>query len=402
MPARLHHAAVDVAARIVPLGDAPIAPGGAGLVQLVLDRPIAAAEGDRFVLRDANTQRTIGGGKFLDLRAPSRKRRGAERLAQLEARSSDDPAHALTAQLAVPPCFVDLVAFARDRVLSVGQVEALCGQVQTVRVTAAGGAYALSPALWQQFTRALVAALENFHAGNPDLPGIGIERLRLQLEPRLPALLFSTVLQGLIENGTIAVDGAWARLAAHTVRLTSADEKIWQRVVPLIGGNERFRPPRVRDLAATLKLREADLRRLFKLVARMGRVDEIAQDHFFLRATVAEMAGIAADLAEADARAEFSVAQFRDRLNSGRKVAIQVLEFFDRHGVTLRRDDVRRINRQRIDLFQVPAEPAAATSSGRESPPVGRPDFKSGRGREPVLGGFDSLSLPPSTRGLSR
>ncbi len=27
--------------------------------------------------------------------------------------------------------------------------------------------------------------------------------------------------------------------------------------------------------------------------------------------------------------------------------------------------------------------------------PVGRPDFKSGKGREPVLGGFDSHSLPP-------
>ena len=37
--------------------------------------------------------------------------------------------------------------------------------------------------------------------------------------------------------------------------------------------------------------------------------------------------------------------------------------------------------------------------NGREPSPVGRPDFKSGRGREPVLGGFDSLSLPPVSRG---
>jgi selenocysteine-specific elongation factor len=27
---------------------------------------------------------------------------------------------------------------------------------------------------------------------------------------------------------------------------------------------------------------------------------------------------------------------------------------------------------------------------------VGRPDFKSGRGREPAFGGFDSHSLPPN------
>ena len=43
--------------------------------------------------------------------------------------------------------------------------------------------------------------------------------------------------------------------------------------------------------------------------------------------------------------------QFRDRLDNGRKVAIQILEFFDRHGVTLRRGDLRRVNPRRLDLF---------------------------------------------------
>ena len=52
MPVRLHHAAAEVGARIVLLGDEPIAPGAEALVQLVLEQPIAAAAGDRFVLRD--------------------------------------------------------------------------------------------------------------------------------------------------------------------------------------------------------------------------------------------------------------------------------------------------------------------------------------------------------------
>ena len=34
--------------------------------------------------------------------------------------------------------------------------------------------------------------------------------------------------------------------------------------------------------------------------------------------------------------------------------------------------------------------------SGRERSPVGRPVFKTGRGRQTVLGGFDSHSLPPT------
>jgi selenocysteine-specific elongation factor len=67
--------------------------------------------------------------------------------------------------------------------------------------------------------------------------------------------------------------------------------------------------------------------------------------------------------------------------------------------VTLRRGDLRRINEHRRNLFRRPDEELSDTPEhGRESSLVGRPDFKSGKGREPVFGGFDSHSLPPLSR----
>jgi selenocysteine-specific elongation factor len=397
MPARLHHAATEVGARIVLLGDTTIAPGGEAIVQLVLEHPIAAAAGDRFVLRDTTAQRTIGGGKFLDLRAPSRKRRAPERLAQLQAHMFDDAERALAALLDIAPHYVDLTAFARDRALSETQTQKICERLGVIRATAAERALALSAPVWLQFKRSLLAALKTFHAGNPDLPGVGLERLRLQLQPRLPAPGFLSILQYFARNKEIALDGAWVRLSGHEVRLTPADEKIWQKIAPLLGGAERFRPPRVRDIANSLSQREADVRRLLKLVGRIGKADEVAPDHFFLRETVAEMVGIVVDLGVTSATGQFTAAQFRDKVENGRKVAIQILEFFDRHGVTFRRGDLRRVNKHRLDLFRRAADMAGrdTADSGRDSSPVGRPDFKSGRGREPVLGGFDSLSLPP-------
>ena len=397
MPARLHHAATEVGARIVLLGDAPILPGGEAPVQLVLDRPIAAAEGDRFVLRDTTAQRTIGGGKFLDLRGPARKRRTPERLAQLQAHAIGDGEQALAALLEILPHYVDLSAFARDRALTDLQAQAIGERLGIVKAGTAERVFALSAPVWMQFKRGLLAALQSFHTENPDLPGIGLERLRLLLQPRLPTPVFLSILQGLAKGREIGLDGAWVRLAGHEVRLTPGDEKIWSRIAPLIGGAERFRPPRVRDIATLLMLREPDVRRLLKLLGRMGKVDEVAQDHFFMRATVAEMVGIIVDLGATSANGQFTAAQFRDRVDNGRKVAIQILEFFDRQGVTLRRGDLRRANKHRLDLFRNASEAAGRdqSNSGRESFPVGRPDFKSGRGREPVLGGFDSLSLPP-------
>jgi selenocysteine-specific elongation factor len=397
MPARLHHAATDVGARIVLLGDAAIPPGGEAPVQLVLESPIAAAAADRFVLRDTTGQRTIAGGEFLDLRPPARKRRTPERLAQLRAHGIGNPEQAMAALLDLPPHFVDLSAFARDRALTEQQVASIAERLGVIPVAVDKGVSALSAPVWANFKRSLETTLQAFHTENPDLPGVGLERLRLQLAPRMPAPMFLSMLQALVRAKDVTLDGAWVRLARHEVRLTPEDEMTWGRIAPLLGGAERFRPPRVRDLAAMLALREAHVRRLLKLLGRMGKVDEIAHDHFFLRATVAQMVEFVVDLGTDTRNGQFAAAQFRDRLDNGRKVAIQILEFLDRHGVTLRRGDLRRVNRHRLDLFRRPPEVGSPDNpdSGRESSPVGRPDFKSGRGREPVLGGFDSFSLPP-------
>ena len=112
----------------------------------------------------------------------------------------------------------------------------------------------------------------------------------------------------------------------------------------------------MRDIAGLLKRPEQDVRQLLKLAARLGLVDEVAHDHFFLRATVHEMTLIAADIAAQAADGYFTAAQFRDRLDNGRKVAIQILEFFDRQGITLNRNTSRRIQARYLDLFEAVAQ----------------------------------------------
>jgi selenocysteine-specific elongation factor len=61
------------------------------------------------------------------------------------------------------------------------------------------------------------------------------------------------------------------------------------------------------------------------------------------------MAAIAA--ASVDDDGLLTAASFRDRLDNGRKVAIQILEFFDKAGVTVRSGDVRRVRQDRVGLF---------------------------------------------------
>ena len=394
-PVRLHHASAEVGARIVLFDDKPIAPGEEAYVQLVLDRPIAAASRDRFVVRDVSAQRTLGGGLYLDLRAKARGRRTLEKREQRAALALADSSASFAALLETPPFAFDLAAFARDRALSAERRDQLVSELGLVILETGDSKIALTRERWALFASTMLERIGAYHAENPDLQGLGREQLRVSSQPKLPKPAFDVALKKLASSDQLVLDGAFVRLPSHEVQLAPEDRASWEMVAPLLGGAQRFRPPRVRDLAAATGRAEKDLRRTLKRACRMGWADEVAHDHFFLRSTVSEMATIVASLSAAAEDGSFSAAQFRDQVDNGRKVAIQILDFFDRHGVTLRKGDERRINRHRLDLFGAACQ--SGDESGGESSPVGRPDFKSVWGSEPVSGGFDSHPLPPTT-----
>lgn len=393
-PVRLHHAAAEVGAHIALLDDEPILPGTTAKVQLVLDRPLSAAVPDRFIIRDVSAQRTIGGGKFIDLHPPARKRRTPERRQQRAALEIDNPIGALAALLSVPPFAVDLSAFARDRALSESQTKQLTAELGLATLEADDVVTAISANRWTTFVKDMLDRLAAFHGENPDSQGIGREQLRVALPLRLPTPAFLVALQVVARSGAIALEGAFIRLSSHQVCLSAKDQATWNAIEPLLAHDERFRPPRVRDIATMMEREEQEIRRMLKLARRLGWADEVAHDHFFLRETVREMVAIAADLSRNPSGSFFAASAFRDRLANGRKVAIQILEFFDRHGVTIRKGDLRTVNKHRLDLFGAIGQ--SKDLSGGESSPVGRSGFKSEWGSETVLGGFDSHSPPPS------
>ena len=347
-PVRLYHAAAEVSARAALLEDGPIAPGSLGRIQLVLERPIAAAVGDRFVLRDTSGSRTIGGGRFLDLRAPHRRRRAPARRAQLDALGHEDPATALAALLDRWPFFVNLSAFTRDRALSDEEMRAILQAVPHVRTSVANECVGLSPGSWKRLADSARAALDSFHRLHPELPGLSLAQLAAAVEPRLPSRIFASVVRALVAAGTLASESGAIRAPEHRFGLDVRDQRLWQRILPWLSEADRFRPPRASELAALFKEPEAEVRRVLKAMARRREVVELARDRFFRRETVDEMAAIALDVARAQQDGQFTVAQFRDRLDNGRKVAIEILEYLDGHGVTVRRGDLRCINPRRL------------------------------------------------------
>jgi selenocysteine-specific elongation factor len=124
------------------------------------------------------------------------------------------------------------------------------------------------------------------------------------------------------------------------VQLNEDDDALWQHLLPLLeqGG---FDPPWVRALAAATHREEAQVRLLLRKLARIGQVHQVVRDLFYPDATIKRMAAMLLQLAAQDSIIQS--AAFRDALGIGRKRSVQILEFFDRMGLTRRLGDQRRI-----------------------------------------------------------
>ena len=349
-PVHLHLGAVHVPARVALLAGDALAPGEEDLAQLVLDRPIGALHGDRLILRDQSAQRTIGGGGVLDPWPPARGRRRPQRLATLQALTASAPASALRRLAAIEPGWIDLAMFARAWNLKADRAQEACREVGLTVLREADQTFALTPERWAMVRQAVTDTLAAHHAKSPQSPGLETARLRLALPVRIPLAAWSVFLSALLREKAIEPDGPWLRLPGHSVQLSAADERLWARIRPLMAAG-RFQPPRVRDYADALGVPEETVRQLLRQLAKMGKLVQVAHDHFFFRSTVAELAAIAERIAGQDPAGELTAARFRDAIDTGRKLAIQILEFFDRAGVTTRRGDLRMINPQNLHRF---------------------------------------------------
>ena len=347
-PISFHLGAFHTSGRIALLRDEPLEPGDSALAQLVLDKPTCAVNGDRCILRDTSAQRTLAGGIVLDTQPPMRGRRTARRLAILSAWEQSDPQTKLQALLAVSPEGVDLKSFAAIANLNSVNLEGLC-QNLILRRFEGGKLIAFAPGHWTQLSRAVVETLRQEHETAPDSLGLNAEQLRLRVAPRLARAIFAQVLAETLDNRQCAKDGSWWHLPGHKIILSEPDEKLWHRIAPLLLASP-FQPPRVRDIAHAESLDEAVVRKLFIQVARIGRVYRVAHDHYFHRGAVAQLAELFRELACDASDGSLSAAQFRDRIGTGRKLAIHILEYFDRIGYTRRFGDLHRLRENTLQF----------------------------------------------------
>ena len=330
---RVHLGTAEVLARAIQT--AAIAPGQRGLARLVLETPLVARGGDRFVLRSFSPVTTIGGGVVLDPFPPARTRLRRRRVAV-----EQGPA----VRLGVFAVEAGLMGLATDTLA----VRLGVSPGRVTRVIAEAGETVLTSADIVVDRQAVVAAagrlaevVRRYHEEHPLDPGMSLQALRAAVgTPAPPSAVTDAVLAFGVKSGEVEVAGSVARRPrwhpALDARATDAGEKLARRLA-----DARWQVPTVAELEREFP--GSPVRALLSHFARTGTAEPIDAERFAAKGALAEFrAALEAALAELGSA---TPAALRDRLGLTRKYLIPLLEWADRRGVTRRAGDARVLAR---------------------------------------------------------
>jgi len=320
---RVHLGTAEVMARVQPRG--PIEPGGRGLARLVLERPIVARGGDRFVVRSYSPVTTIGGGRVLDPDPPRR------RAAWPSALGDRSPAERLPALLERRPAGIATVAL--PVLLGLPPAEALAVARARTDIRLVGDRWVREATLRELGARAL-ASLKGYHRTHPSDRGMPLETLRHGL--RAPEALVERVLADAAAAGRLRLAEGVAVQSGFTPRVEGGDAEI-DRVVRILE-EAMLSPPSLAELERQTGRR--DIAAILRLAAQSGRVEAVERERYYARPALERFTATLADIGRGSLIAP---AEIRDRLGISRKFMIPLLEWADAKGITERVGDQRRL-----------------------------------------------------------
>lgn len=338
---RLNMGTAETEVRVVLVDRPTLESGESTYAQLRSGTPLTSTHGQRFILRDEQATRTLGGG--IVLRPVARRRRIAPvrqmtALKQLESPSAADrledclrlsgfdrptDLHILAATGIplpdIPDAFRELERTGRWVIIPGTEVHIVPSSLETV---------------WERWER----WMERFHAEHPDAPGRSLDAVVGWLERRSRPGLGRALMDEALRAGKAKMLGRYVCLPRFAPDLSRADEKLLASLMQGIreGG---FSPPMLDDLAKKLSVPVRRLDRLAQLAVATGELVHIKERLYLSSAQ--EQALRQQTRALISSRGSVTVSDVREALNTSRKYCVPYMEYLDSIGLTHRVGDVR-------------------------------------------------------------
>jgi len=315
----LHTGSVEVTGRTIVLDADEIAAGVTGWVQLYLERPIAVAAGDRFVLRTPSPPMTIAGGTILDVAPRKHARHDSAVRESLARRAAGD---VLQQELRKYPRGVTVQALLKATL-------APDAEVQTLKARRLGD-WIFSDEAWRSIAGRAGDELAAYHAAYPLRSGMAREEMRSRLG--VSPASFPVVIEGLVRDGRVVERNGSLAAPEHAVELGESGP---QAELLRVLGADPFTPPSLQEAMRQSGAGEELLRAL----VQRGDIVRVSDDVAFTEGAFDSAVAMVKEIIAVSG--SVTVAQLRDRMGASRRPVLALLEYLDAQRVTRRVGDQR-------------------------------------------------------------
>jgi selenocysteine-specific elongation factor len=346
---RFHHGTAEILGRITILEEDQLEPGQSGLAQVILEQPIAAAKGDRFVIRSYSPQTTLGGGTVLNPNPAGRHRRKKQSIINdLLNREVGDPLELLSAQLLQSPLEELEEEGLRFRTgLSGGQLQEILitleNEGKVLPVSVGQTVYYLHQIRAERILTKLLNCLNQHHQKQPLARGVKKEVLQAALDEKMSRKFFEQLLKLYEVRVEIQISGFFVALRAYIPRLTEEQEEIKNKLLGLYW-EAAYQPPSSADALAGLGGKLTENNQIMAFLIEQGELVKLGDNLYFHHQRIEEAKTIVTDFLSQEG--EIALGKMRDLLKTSRKYALALGEHFDQIKLT------RRVGENRVAYLQ--------------------------------------------------
>lgn len=322
-----HTGAAEIMARVRMLEKEEAQPGDTTWVQFILEEPLAAVNGDHYVIR--SPMDTLGGGIIVEAHPRARHRRfSRETLENLKARGEGKTEETLLAVLrAKQP--QELAAFLSESNLApdvaLSAIDSLIQQGEIVAVGGDKNSLLYTGSAWQQIKDNITAMVRDYHRRFP--LRLGMPKAEISSKVKLGSH-FPEALQKLFRESVLVEESAFVHLPDHEIKLTPAQKARIETYMRQLSQNPYSPAPDI-----TL---EPDL---LNLLIDRGQVVRTSAGVVFSAEAYNDM--VAKVMARIKKNGKITLAEVRDMFQSSRKYVLALLEYMDEKKLTKRLGDDR-------------------------------------------------------------
>jgi len=337
---RLYIGTTEVMCRISILNSEMILPGETVYAQLKLEESIVCKFDDKFVIRFYSPLETIGGGKVLKSKTTFHKRFDSSVINNLDVIASGNSKEIVMLYLnnhffKTNDLLTILKYTGLRKDLIKNDLEQLISEDQVLRIKDVF--YALD--FYKKLEKKMLNFLKKYHKENHLDTGINKEEIRLKIFEGLDKNHFDLLLEESSKNKVIKIQESEIAQYNFEVQYSNDEKNIYDKINQYYL-EVAFNPLKLSEVMEQLNISNQE-RIIYANLIKDKQLVRLSEDITLHRKNLEKAKEKIVNYLKANDK--ITLGEFRDLIDSSRKIVIPILDYFDSINLTIREDDYRKL-----------------------------------------------------------